>query len=122
LSNQYDLTNGGKRVVERRLLKELQRSIVKNFLDTVVMVKLKTSGSLSGYDIMEYVQQKYGVLISSGTVYSLLYSLERKGLLKGDYASGKRLYGLTDEGLKAIGNIMNSKEEIKTFIGTILED
>jgi DNA-binding PadR family transcriptional regulator len=122
LSNQYDLTNGEKRVVERRLLKELQRSIVKNFLDTVVMVKLKTSGSLSGYDIMEYVQQKYGVLISSGTVYSLLYSLERKGLLKGDCASGKRLYGLTDEGLKAIGNIMNSKEEIKKFIGTILED
>jgi len=109
-------------VVERRLLKELQRSIVKNFLDTVVMVKLKTSGSLSGYDIMEYVQQKYGVLISSGTVYSLLYSLERKGLLKGDCAAGKRLYGLTDEGSKTIGNIMNSKEEIKKFIGTILED
>lgn len=109
-------------MVERRLLKELQRSIVKNFLDTVVMVKLKTSGSLSGYDIMEYVQQKYGVLISSGTVYSLLYSLERKGLLKGDCASGKRLYGLTDEGSKTIGNIMNSKEEIKKFIGTILED
>ena len=109
-------------MVEKRLLKELQRSIVKNFLDTVVMVKLKTSGSLTGYDIMEYVQQKYEVLISSGTVYSLLYSLERKGLLKGDCVSGKRLYGLTDEGLKTIGNIMNSKEEIKKFIETILED
>lgn len=109
-------------MAERRMLKELQRSIVRNFLDTVVMVKLKTSGSLTGYNIMEYVQQKYKVLISSGTVYSLLYSLERKGLLKGDCVSGKRLYALTDEGLKSIQSILNSKEEIKKFVGTILED
>jgi len=109
-------------VVESGMLKEFQRSIVKNFLDTVVMVKLKACGPLSGYDLMEYVQQKYGVLISSGTVYSLLYSLERKGLLKGDCASGKRLYALTEEGLKAIESILNSREEIKRFVGTLLQD
>jgi len=107
---------------EIKMLKELQRSIVKNFLDTVVMVKLKTSGSLTGYEVMEYVQQKYGVVISSGTVYSLLYSLERKGFLKADCNSGKRSYALTDEGLKATQSILNSKEEIKKFIGVILED
>src|SRR3990172_10522652 len=109
-------------VVESGILKEFQRSILKNFLDTVVMVKLKACGPLSGYDLMEYVQQKYGILISSGTVYSLLYSLERKGLLKGDCSSGKRLYALTEEGLKAIESILNSREEIKRFVGTLLHD
>jgi DNA-binding PadR family transcriptional regulator len=109
-------------VVESGMLKEFQRSIIKNFLDTVVMVKLKACGPLSGYDLMEYVQQKYGILISSGTVYSLLYALERKGLLKGDCSSGKRLYALTEEGLKAIESILNSKEEIKKFVGTLLQD
>jgi DNA-binding PadR family transcriptional regulator len=111
-----------KYVVERRIIKEIQRNIVKNFLDTIIMVKLKAANPLSGYDIMEYVQQKYGVLISSGTVYSLLYSLERKGLLKADCVSGKRLYALSEEGLKAIESIVNSREEIKRFVGTLLQD
>jgi len=109
-------------VEERGILKEIQRSIVKNFLDTVIMVRLKTCSSLSGYNLIEYVQQKYGVLISSGTVYSLLYSLERKGLLKADCASGKRLYALTEEGLKAIESILDSREEIKKFVGNILQN
>jgi DNA-binding PadR family transcriptional regulator len=111
-----------KCMVESGMLKEFQRSIIKNFLDTVVMVKLKACGPLSGYDLMEYVHQKYGVLISSGTVYSLLYSLERKGLLKADDVSGKRLYDLTEEGLKAIKGILNSREEIKIFVENLLQD
>jgi DNA-binding PadR family transcriptional regulator len=109
-------------VVERTILKDVQRSMIKNFLDKVVMVRLKACSPLTGYDLMEYVQQKYGVLISSGTVYSLLYSLERKGLLKADCVSGKRLYALTEEGLKTIESILNSREEIKRFVGTLLQD
>jgi DNA-binding PadR family transcriptional regulator len=114
--------NGGSNLVERKVLKEIQRSMVKNFLDTVVMVRLKACGPLSGYDLMEYVQQKYGVLISSGTVYSMLYSLERKGFLRAESVSGKRLYALTDEGVKSVKGIIESKEEIAKFLGNLLQN
>jgi DNA-binding PadR family transcriptional regulator len=112
----------GTMVTKRKMLKEIQRNMVKNFLDTVVMVRLKSCSPLSGYDVMDYVQQKYGVLISSGTVYSLLYSMERKGLLKGEFSSGKRLYSLTDEGMKSVQSILDSSDEIERFVGTLLAD
>jgi len=33
------------------------------------------NGSLSGYDVISYIHNKFNLLVSSGTVYSLLYSL-----------------------------------------------
>ncbi len=108
-------------MVERKMMKEIQRNMVRNFLDTLVMVKLKKGPPMSGYDIMDYIQQKYGVLMSSGTVYSLLYSLERQGLLSASLDSGKRLYTLSDEGVKSVDGVLESKEEIKKFVGNLLQ-
>ncbi len=103
------------------MLKEIQRNMVRNFLDTLVMVKLRRGPPMSGYDIMDYVQQKYGVMMSSGTVYSMLYSMERRGLLTASLAAGKRLYTLSDEGLRNVDGVLESKEEIKKFVGALLQ-
>ena len=110
-------------MMKAKMLKDIQRSLIKNFLDTVVMAKLKkASGPMNGYEFVEYVQQKYGILISAGTMYTMLYYLERQGLLKGEWCSGKRVYRLTPQGGKTVEKIMDSKEEIKRFLGTLLED
>lgn len=109
-------------MVKRKIVKEIQKSMIKNFLKTVFMVRLRACSPLSGYSLMDYVHDRFGVLISPGTVYSLLYSLERQGLLKAESCSGKRLYALTDEGLKTVETVLDSKEEIKQFVGTLLQD
>jgi DNA-binding PadR family transcriptional regulator len=116
------INNGTNDVVERRIIKEIQKSMIKNFLKTVVMVRLRSCGPLSGYSLMDYVHKKFDVLISPGTVYSLLYSLERKGLLKAEFDSGKRLYSLTDKGLSTVETVLDSTEDIKQFVGTLLQN
>jgi len=89
------------------------------FLDTIVLAELKNSVPLSGYDVLDFVHKKFGFLISPGTIYALLYAMERKGLVKGSYAQTKRIYTLTDEGTETIDSILRSKDEIHKFIGKL---
>ena len=45
------------------------------------------------------------MLFSSGTVYSTLYSLERHGLIIGEFTGKKRVYKLTKSGSKFLTEI-----------------
>ena len=107
--------------MKNNVLKEIEGRLTKYFLDVIVMHELRNSNHLSGYDTMELIHTKFGMLISSGTIYSLLYSLERKGLIQGNIDDGKRTYVLTDQGLKTINTIEGCKEEIQRYIKTLLE-
>jgi len=103
--------------LDSKILKEMQRSMIKNFLDTIILAELRNSSALSGYNVMEYIHKKFGILISSGTVYSLLYSMERRGLIKSAWAQRKRVYTLSDKGAEIISVISKSKKEIQRFMG-----
>ncbi len=107
--------------METKSLKEFERSIVKNFLDVIVLAKLRRSSAFSGYDVMEFIQKRFGLLLSSGTVYSLLYSMERNGMIRGEWIDGKRKYVLTEVGMGKIDAVLNSKEDIQRFMQTLLE-
>jgi DNA-binding PadR family transcriptional regulator len=54
--------------------------------------------------------------MSSGTVYNLMYSLERDGLIKGVQNQRKRLYALTEKGEQNIKVITKANEEIQKFL------
>ena len=68
--------------LEGRILKKMHERMIKNFIDIMIMAEL-VKGSLSGYDVISYIHNKFALLVSSGTVYSLMYSLERSGLVAG---------------------------------------
>jgi DNA-binding PadR family transcriptional regulator len=106
--------------LEGRILKKMHERIIKNFMDIIIMSELR-SGPLSGYDVISYVHTKFGLLVSSGTVYSLLYSLERNGLVEGLWDERKRTYKLTDKGDKTIETILNSHEKIKILMTSLLK-
>jgi DNA-binding PadR family transcriptional regulator len=106
--------------LQSKTLMDVHRRIVKDFLDIIILARLRNTELLSGYEIMGLIHQKLGFLISSGTVYSLLYSMERKGLIKGELTNGKRVYVLTDQGKGAIDAILGSKEELLRFMRTLL--
>jgi len=105
--------------LKSEILEETRKSMVRNFLDIIVLAELRNSSPLSGYDVIDFVYKKFDALISSGTVYSLLYSMERKGLIEGELTGGKRVYVLTDKGTNAINALLKSKEEIQRFLGTL---
>ena len=105
---------------EARIIKKMHERVIKSFMDTIIMAELQ-KGSISGYDIISYIHSRFGFLVSSGTVYSLLYSLERNGLVEGVWIERKRVYKLTEKGGKTITTILNSQEKIKGFMSTILK-
>jgi len=98
-----------------KIAEKLQRRVIKSFMDILILAELK-KGSLSGYDIIGLIHKKFGILVSSGTVYSLLYSLERNGLIKGVWNQRKRVYILTEKGEQNTKVITNANEEIQSFL------
>lgn len=100
------------------IIKEMRERVIKNFLDVIVMTEMKNR-SLSGYDIITRINNKFHFLVSAGTVYTLLYSLERKGLVKGNANRRKTTYTLTEKGTFVIDIILNEpfiKECMVSFL------
>jgi DNA-binding PadR family transcriptional regulator len=106
--------------LEGRILKKMHERIIKNFMDIIIMSELR-NGPFSGYDVISYIHTKYNLLVSSGTVYSLLYSLERNGLVEGVWDERKRTYKLTEKGERTIETILNANEKIKILMTSLLK-
>jgi DNA-binding PadR family transcriptional regulator len=106
--------------LEGRILKKMHERIIKNFMDIIIMAEL-LKDSLSGYDIISYIHNKFNILVSSGTVYSLLYSLERNGLVEGMWDERKRTYKLTEKGRKTIETILNANDKIRGLLINLLK-
>lgn len=114
------VASGKNNGFEARVLRDMQERMIKNFMDVIVMTELR-SGPLSGYDVISYINSKFNVLMSSGTVYSFLYSLERNGLAEGVWKERKRTYALTEKGEETITTILGAQEKIKAFLSNILK-
>ncbi|HEY4675373.1 MAG TPA: PadR family transcriptional regulator [Candidatus Bathyarchaeia archaeon] len=110
---------GGERL-EGKVLKKMHERIIKNFMDIIILAELK-NGPLSGYDVISFIHNKFHLLVSSGTVYSLLYSLERNGVVEGTWNERKRVYKLTEKGEKTIQTILSANDKIKNFITVLLK-
>jgi len=105
---------------EARILKKMHEKVIKSFMDTIIMSELQ-NGPISGYDVISFIHNKFGFLVSSGAVYSLLYSLERNDLVEGVWIERKRVYKLTEKGAKTIETILNSQDKIRSFMTTMLK-
>lgn len=105
--------------MKAEVLKEFHERIVKSFMDKLILAELKKGRPMSGYDVMEFIYKKFGLLISSGTVYNILYSLERNELIKGMRNRKKRVYKLTDKGEETINIILNSYGKIENLGATL---
>lgn len=72
---------------------------VKNNLENIVLFLLQDQ-SLCGYDLIKTISQRYHILLSQGTVYPLLYTLTRQGVLEVKQELKAKVYYLTEEGRK----------------------
>jgi len=117
---RLDYTRFGEGLETSVVLKKMHRRIIKNFLDVLVLAELR-NGPLSGYDVIAFIHNKFRLLVSSGTVYSLLYSLERDGLIAGSWSQRKRIYKLTDKGEETIKAIMNANDKIQYLMTSLLK-
>ncbi|MCX8177950.1 MAG: PadR family transcriptional regulator [Candidatus Bathyarchaeota archaeon] len=101
-------------------IRDVERRILNNFMDLLILLTLYShGGQISGYDIIKYMQANYRFLPSPGNVYSYLYHMERKGLLRGFQIGRKRVYSLTRRGTETAQTILKAKERIINLISTI---
>lgn len=107
-------------MMDGQVIKEMHGRIVKNFMDLLIMAELKNS-PMSGYDVISFIHKRFRILVSSGTVYSLLYSLERDGFIEGKFANRKRVYALTEKGEETIQSIQEASEQIQAFMLNIFK-
>jgi len=105
--------------LEAKILKEFHERIVRSFIDIIILAELKKGCPMSGYDVIAFINKKFHLLMSSGTVYNILYGLERKGLIKNMLSRRKRVYKLTDKGEKTINIILKSHAKIENFMATL---
>jgi DNA-binding PadR family transcriptional regulator len=101
------------------IVENLRRRTIKTFMDILVLAELKAK-PLSGYDIITLIHKRFNVLVSSGTVYSLLYSLERKGLVTAKMDQRKRVYTLTDKGERTLETVWRANGEINSLVQNLI--
>ena len=97
--------------LEAEILSQIHKRIVKNFLDIVILMELRKH-PMSGYDAISFVHNKFHMLLSSGTIYSNLYLLERNGLVRGKRVKRRMVYTLTEQGKETVKAFLNSKDKI----------
>ncbi len=105
----------------KNLLHQLQKRTVKNFMDILILSELKKA-PMSGYDVISSIFDKFNFLPSSGSVYSLLYALEREGLIKGGWNGRKRIYALTPRGDEIVETAQTLYMSIEGLMTNIFND
>jgi DNA-binding PadR family transcriptional regulator len=97
-----------------------EKRIIRNFTDLLILRHLQKYPLVSGYEILNYLRQKFDIPFSPGTIYNAIYSLERHGLIKGDGNELGRAYELTNEGGKTIDAAVKTRKRIQRLFLDIL--
>jgi len=77
---------------------------------------------MSGYDVITSIFDKFNFLPSSGSVHSLLYALEREGLIKGGWYGRKRIYNITSRGIQIVETTQAMYPNIEGLVTCIFND
>jgi DNA-binding PadR family transcriptional regulator len=82
-------------------------------MDILILQEIK-KGMMSGYDVMAYLQRKFGVSLSSGTVYGILYAMERQKMIEGFQIDNKRVYRINEN--RETAKLLKAYEPVQTFL------
>ena len=97
-----------------------EQRVIQDFMDLIVLKQLSKCPNSSGYDIIKHLHQEFRMLPSPGTVYSLLHSLERKGLIKGKTGYRKTQYTLSIAGEEFVKELRTLKPRVQVLLSSIM--
>jgi DNA-binding PadR family transcriptional regulator len=101
---------------------DLDVRLIQDFMDIVILKLLRGNHCTSGYELIKYFHHKFHMLVSSGTVYSMLYSLERQGSIEGNFDGKRRVYKLTKEGQTFLTEICKKGQRNHSVFLSIFSD
>ena len=95
--------------------KEVSTKLMKGLLDLIILQFLNTE-PMHGYQVITKIRKSFGVYFGPSTVYPLLGTLEKKGLVKSEWNMNsdrpRKIYSLTNNGQ----NMLNFTEESLNLI------
>ena len=106
--------------MQTEIVNKIHERFLKEFMDILIILKMK-EGEVSGYDVLTYFHRKFGFLVSAGTVYSILYSMERDGLIKARQEERRRVYSLTIKGEENVRAIYQSTDILENSFTKLLK-
>jgi len=99
---------------------ELNEYLIKKYLDIIVLRMLMIYPK-HGYAILAEIHKNFGVLLSPGLLYPLLYEFEVKGWVETIVDNRKKVYRLTVKGVKKTEQLksfyMKSFKQLTKFMG-----
>ena len=108
-----------KIVLQESYVTDLRKRTITSFIDICILKELEQETDLSSYDAMLLIHKKFGVLISPGTVYSAVYSLERRGLVGCTQNHGRAACMLTEKGKEMLEDLKRAKSELHVLWATL---
>ena len=95
--------------------KQVSNKLMKGLLDLIILQFLSNQ-PMHGYQVITKIRKNFGVYFGPSTIYPLLGTLEKKGLVKSvwnmDFDRPRRIYSLTTNGQ----NMLNFTEESLNLI------
>ena len=89
---------------------ENTENFVKKYLDIIILAMINNK-ILHGYQIIADIHSTFGVLLSPGTLYPLLYRFEKEKLVKVVEEKRRKLYQITPIGIEKMERTIESYQK-----------
>jgi DNA-binding PadR family transcriptional regulator len=109
---------------------QFSNEILRGHLELLVLATLARGGA-HGFEVMRRLNEegRGAFAMKEGTLYPVLYRLERQGLIRGDWepedaprkGPRRKQYVLTDKGQKALATRRDDWRAFVSLVGTIVE-
>jgi DNA-binding PadR family transcriptional regulator len=86
---------------ERRLYERW----VKGLAPLLALLCLRDGNEMTGYDLIKFIYQHFGVLLSPGTMYPILHSLQRNGVVTEQVQGMRKAYAIAGNGSRALRDV-----------------
>jgi len=101
--------------LREEITSRIRQKCIRGFIDIMTLVLL-ADRAMCGYEIIESIYERAHVLLSPGTVYPLLDSLQRKGLIERRTESKKKTYEITSSGRETLVRMSTEYAKIQSIL------
>jgi len=100
--------------------------ILKGTINILILVEL-TKNKLYGYAIERKINDRLSSKLPTGTIYTLLHSLENKGYIKhksekNENGRDAKTYTITDTGMKFLKNHKDPLLNVRTILDYLIDE
>ena len=104
---------------------KFERELLKG-VAPVVVLEILARGTMYGYELSEAIAQRSGDILTlgRGTLYPLLYNLEAKGLVAGQWQASpsgrkRRYYSITGKGKEQLAGQKQQLQQLQLAVNAV---